>query len=124
MVYLSMRERQIMNIIYKRGKASVSDVKEEMPDSLNYSTVRALLRILVEKKFLKFEKEGQKYIYFPSTAKDRAAKNAIKDLLTTFFNDSIEKAVVALLEHGDTKLSEDEFEKLTGLINQAIEKDE
>lgn len=124
MAYLSMRERQIMNIIYKIGKASVSDVQEEIPDILNYSTVRALLRILVEKKFLKFKKEGQKYIYFPATAKARAAKNAIKDLVTTYFNNSFEKAVVALLEHDETKLSEDEFERLSELINHARKKEE
>lgn len=120
---LSRRERQIMSILYKRGKASVAEVQDDLPDKVNYSTVRALLRILVDKGHLKIESEGQKYIYYPVTPKENAAQNAIKDLIGTFFNDSVEKAVVALLEYDSSKLSQDDLKNLSDLINKAKEED-
>lgn len=121
---LSRRERQIMNIIYKRGKASGLEVQEDLPDRVNYSTVRALLRILVEKGHLKCETQGQKYIYYPLTSKENAAKHAMKDLVGTFFEDSVEKAVVALLEYDKSKLSDNDLRRLSELINKAREEED
>lgn len=115
--YLSKRESQIMNIIYKKVKASVSEVQEELPDKVSYSTVRALLNILVEKGLLKYEMVDKKYIYYLSTPKENAEKFAIKDLINTFYNDSVEKAVVALLEYDKESLTDDELDRLIDLIN-------
>lgn len=115
----SKRERQIMNIIYKKGCASVAEIQEELPDKVNYSTVRALLRILTEKKHLTCESQGTKYIYYPVVPKENAAKNAIKELMSTFFNDSLEEAVQGLLVYDGGNLSEEEINKLSELINNA-----
>lgn len=115
--YLSKRESQIMNIIYKKVKASVSEVREELPDNVSYSTVRALLGILVDKGLLKYETVDKKYIYYLSTPKENAEKFAIKDLINTFYNDSVEKAVVALLEYDKESLTDDELDRLIDLIN-------
>lgn len=115
--YLSKRESQIMNIIYKKVKASVSEVQEELPDKVSYSTVRALLNILVEKGLLKYEMVDKKYIYYLATPKENAEKFAIKDLINTFYNDSVEKAVVALLEYDKESLTDDELDRLIELIN-------
>jgi predicted transcriptional regulator len=115
--YLSKRESQIMNIIYKKVKASVSEVQEELHDKVSYSTVRALLNILVEKGLLKYEMVDKKYIYYLATPKENAEKFAIKDLINTFYNDSVEKAVVALLEYDKESLTDDELDRLIDLIN-------
>lgn len=115
----SKRERQIMNLIYKKGCASVAEIQEDLPDKVNYSTVRALLRILTEKNHLRCESQGSKYIYYPIVPKDSAAKNAIKELLSTFFNDSLEEAVQGLLGYDDVNLSEEEIDRLSELINKA-----
>ena len=115
--YLSKRESQIMNIIYKKVKASVSDVQEELPDKVSYSTVRALLNILVDKGILKYETVDKKYIYYLATPKENAEKFAIKDLINTFYNDSVEKAVVALLDYDKQSLTDDDLDRLIDLIN-------
>lgn len=115
--YLSKRESQIMNIIYKKVRASVSEVQEALPDKVSYSTVRALLNILVDKGLLKYETVDKKYIYFLATPKENAEKFAIKDLINTFYNDSVEKAVVALLEYDKESLTDDELDRLIDLIN-------
>ncbi|PKM95550.1 MAG: CopY family transcriptional regulator [Firmicutes bacterium HGW-Firmicutes-1] len=115
--YLSKRESQIMSIIYKKVKASVSEVQDELPDKVSYSTVRALLGILVDKGLLLYESVNKKYIYFLATPKENAEKFAIKDLINTFYNDSVEKAVVALLEYDKESLSDDVLDRLMDLIN-------
>lgn len=119
----SMRERQIMNIIYKKGSASAAEVHEELPDKVNYSTVRALLRILTEKEYLVCEKQGLKYIYCPVKPKENAAKEAISELLSTFFNNSLEEAVQGILEYDGASLSQDETDRLFELISKAKDDD-
>lgn len=116
---LSRREREIMDVIYRKEHANASEVQNEMSNSPSYSTVRALLKILEEKGYLKHEKKGQKYIYYPSIPKNRAIKSAIENLMNTFFNNSIEKTVAALLENNKSELTESDFKRLTDLIEMA-----
>jgi BlaI family transcriptional regulator, penicillinase repressor len=116
---LSRRERQIMDIIYERGQASVTDVHQAMPDRPSYSAVRALMRILEEKGHLKHRVEGIKYVYLPTRSHADAGKSAARRLVDTFFDGSIERAVAALIQASQTKLAPDELDRLTKLIRQA-----
>ena len=116
-VKLSRRERQIMNITYQRGHASVANVLENLPDAPSYSTVRALLRILEEKGHLTHQKEGPRYIYRPMQPRHQAGQSALKQIVQTFFDKSIEKTVAALVS--DAEVSEEELDRLSQLIEQA-----
>jgi predicted transcriptional regulator len=120
---LSRRERQIMDILYARGRASVAEVMESMVDSPSDSAVRALLRILEEKGHVKREEVGnRRYDFRPARPRNAAARGALRRLLHTFFDNSAEKAVVALLDASNTKLSEQELERLRQLIKEAQDK--
>ncbi|MCX7773005.1 MAG: BlaI/MecI/CopY family transcriptional regulator, partial [Clostridia bacterium] len=116
---LSRRERQIMDIVYRHGSVSAAEVQEELADDPSYSTVRALMRILEEKGFLKHKCDGQKYIYSPAVSKKNAMKQAVSDLLKTFFNNSVEQAVSALLESDASKLKNSDYDRLSQLIEKA-----
>ena len=116
-VKLSRRERQIMDIIYQHGQASVADVLENLPDAPSYSTVRALLRILEEKGHLTHQKDGPRYIYRPTQPRHQVGRSALKQVVQTFFDKSIEQTVAALVS--DTEVSEEELERLSQLIEQA-----
>ena len=116
---LSRRERQIMDIIYRRGKATVAEVLGDIPDAPSYSAVRALLRILEEKGHLRHEQQVRRYVFRPTVARDRARRTALKQLVRTFFEGSTEQAVAALLDLSAAKLSDAELDRLTGLIEQA-----
>jgi predicted transcriptional regulator len=113
---LSRRERQIMNIIYQRGHASVANVLDDLPDPPTYSTVRALLRILEEKGHLTHEKDGPRYIYHPTQPRHQAGHFALKQLVKTFFDKSIEKTVAAL--DFDADVSDEQLDRLSRLIEQ------
>ena len=113
---LSRRERQIMDIIYRRGKASVGEVMGDLPDPPSYSAVRATLRILEEKGHLKHEKQGPRYVFSPTLPREQARESALKQLLHTFFDGSVEQAVLALLESGASRLSESDLDRLARLI--------
>jgi len=115
---LSRRERQIMDIIYTRGRAGVADVVSELPDPPSYSAVRALLRVLEEKGHLKHKKDGARYIYLPTRSRHHAGRSAIRRVLQTFYDGSTEKAVAALLDASDSKLSPEELDRLARLIEQ------
>jgi predicted transcriptional regulator len=120
---LSRRERQIMDILYARGKASVAEVMADMHDPPSDSAVRALLRILEQKGHAKREEVGnQRYAFLPARPRESAARGALKRILRTFFDDSTEKAVVALLDASNTKLSQSELNRLLRLIEQAKKK--
>jgi predicted transcriptional regulator len=121
---LSRREREIMNIIYSKGRASASEVHEKLEEQPSYSTVRALLNILEKKGYLTHEIEKQKYIYCPVISKKKAVKSAIGNLLSTFFNNSVEQAVAALIEYDNKNLKESEIKKLSELINEARREDD
>lgn len=117
---LSRRERQIMDILYRMGSATAQEVREEMPDAPGYSAVRALLRILVEKGHVTYERTGPRYTYRPTVSKKKAERKAVKHLMRTFFDNSVEHAVAALL--GNTSLDEEELDRLSKLIEDAKKK--
>ncbi len=116
---LSRRERQIMDILYQRGKASATDVREAMPDAPSYSAVRAMMRVLEEKGHVKHQAEGLKYVYVPVVTRDKAKRSAVKHLLDTFFSDSPEQVVAALLDVSSTRLTQDELDRMAQLIERA-----
>jgi len=116
-VKLSRRERQIMDIVYQRGRASVADVLEDLPDPPSYSTVRALLRILEEKGYLTHKKDGKRYVYRPTQPRHQAGRSALKQIFQTFFDKSIEKTVMTLISDAD--LSDEELDRLSQRIEQA-----
>ncbi len=120
-VHLSRRERQIMDVVYRLGRVSAADVTAELPDPPSYSAVRALLRILEDKGHLRHTEEAGtgKYVYSPVRARDHAGKSALQRVVQTFFDNSAEKAVAALLDLADRDLSEPELERLAKLIEQA-----
>ena len=121
---LSRRERQIMDIVYRRGRASVADVLNNLADPPSYSAVRAMMRILEEKRYLRHEKEGARYIYAPVHPSENVGEAALKQVIHTFFDNSIEKTVAALLNVSDTGLSAEESERLAQLIEQAKQREE
>ena len=121
---LSKRERQIMEVIYRRRSASVKEVLQAIPSPPSYSAVRAMLNILEEKGFLKHRKEGRKYIYSPTIPHKRAMRSAVKQLLQTYFNNSIEEAVGALVEIDSKNLTDAEFDRLAELIERVRKAEE
>ena len=116
---LSRRERQIMDILYQRGKSSASEVLEAMPDPPGYSAVRAMLRVLEEKGHVRHQAEGLKYVYVPTVARDKAKRSAVKHLLDTFFKDAPEQAVAALLDVSSTRLTRAELDRMAEMIERA-----
>jgi predicted transcriptional regulator len=116
---LSRRERQIMDIIYSRGQATANEVLENLSDPPSYSAVRALLRVLEEKGHLRHTLDGQRYVYSPTVARERAKRSALHGVLQTFFGGSAEEAVAALLDISQERLSDDELKRMENLIKQA-----
>ncbi|MDQ3013651.1 MAG: BlaI/MecI/CopY family transcriptional regulator [Acidobacteriota bacterium] len=116
---LSRRERQIMDIIYSRGQATAADVQEGLPDPPGYSAVRAMLRLLEEKGYLKHEQDGPRYLFKPTLAREKARKSAMKQMLETFFDGSTEQAVAALLNLSKSKLGKEELDRLSQMIETA-----
>ncbi|MEM0969899.1 MAG: BlaI/MecI/CopY family transcriptional regulator [Verrucomicrobiota bacterium] len=114
----SRRERQILDVIYQKGSASVADVREGLADPPSYSAVRTLLTILVGKGFLQAEKQGQRYLYSPLESRVEAGKSAIKRVLDTFFRGSVEDTVTALIDSKDGDLTEEEVERLRQIIEE------
>ena len=117
--HLSRRERQIMDIIYNNGEATVSLVHQQMAEPPSYTTVRTLMRLLEEKGHLKHKQDGPRYIYLPTVPKTKAQQSALRQLMSTFFNNSPTQAVAALLDLESTKLSEDDIRELETLLKQA-----
>ncbi|HEX3877573.1 MAG TPA: BlaI/MecI/CopY family transcriptional regulator [Bryobacteraceae bacterium] len=116
---LSRRERQIMDILYQRGKASANDVRDAMPDAPSYSAVRAMLRVLEEKGHIRHQEEGMKYVYAPVIAAGKAKRSAVKHVLDTFFGGSPEQAVAALLDVSSSRLTNEELDRMAQLIEKA-----
>lgn len=106
-----------MDILYQRGKATASEVRETMPDPPSYSAVRAMLRILEEKGHTRHESEGLRYIYVPTIPRDKAKRSAVKHLLSTFFDDSPEQIVAALLDA--QRLTPAELDRMAQMIEKA-----
>ena len=116
---LSRRERQIMDIIYEMKEATAVQVLERLPAAPSYSAVRALLRVLENKGHLSHRQEGPRYIYSPLLPKDKASRSALRHLLKTFFDNSTEEVVAALLDISEEDLSEEDYRRLAGLIQKA-----
>ena len=116
---LSRRERQIMDILYQRGKSSASEVREAMPKAPSYSAVRAMLRVLEEKGHIKHQAEGLKYVYLPIVTRDKAKRSAVKHLLDTFFSNSPEQIVAALLDVSSTRMTREELDRMAEMIEKA-----
>jgi BlaI family penicillinase repressor len=120
---LSRRERQIMDILFRRGRASAAEVMTDLPDETTYSTVRTQLRVLEQKGHVRHEQEGVKFVYTPIVKRQAARKSALRHVVETFFDGSPEKAVAALLGGEATKLSGDELDRIADLIAKARKED-
>jgi len=114
---LSRRERQIMDVIYARGQATAAEVADAIPDPPSYSAVRALLRILEDKGYVRHEQQGLRYVFLPMVKRTSARRSALKELVRTFFDGSVEETVAALLDQ--RKLTAEELERLSALIERA-----
>lgn len=113
---LARRERQVMDILYRKGEATAQEVMEDMADPPTYSAVRALLATMMEKELISHRKDSRRYVYRPAVPEKKAKRSALKQLLSTFFDGKPEKLVAALLDPKDQQLSDDEIAKIRKLI--------
>jgi predicted transcriptional regulator len=116
---LTRREREIMDILYRRGRATAHEVLEDLPDPPGYSAVRALLRLLEERGHVKHSEDGQRYVFAPAVARGDARRSALAHVVKTFFAGSVEQAVVTLVESSRAKLSREELDRLSEIIDRA-----
>jgi predicted transcriptional regulator len=116
---LTRRERQIMDILYRDGEATVAEVVERLADPPSYSAVRATMNVLEEKGHIRHKQDGPRYVYLPAVPRDRARRAALNHLLQTFFDGSAENAVVALLQMTDSTLSASDFERMAAEVRKA-----
>ena len=117
---LGRRERQIIETVYRLGRATVAQVLAELPDPPSYSAVRGMLNLLEEKGHLRHEQDGLRYVYLPVVAPADASRSAMAHVVRTFFGGSPAEAATALFDLPDRKLSREELEQLSGLIRQAM----
>ncbi len=113
---LSRREREIMDVIYRSGRATAAEVLDQLAEPPSYSAVRALLRVLEDKGHLRHEEDGPRYVFLPTVPRERALQSALRQLLHTFFDGSTEQAVAALLDLSSARLSDAELQRLSQLI--------
>jgi predicted transcriptional regulator len=116
---LTRRERQIMDVLYRRTRATAAEVMGELPGEPNYSTVRTQLRVLEDKGHVRHEEEGGRYVYAPAVPRHAARKSALKHLVETFFDGSAEQVVAAVLGGEASRLSEEELDRVSALIDKA-----
>lgn len=116
---LSRRERQIMDIIYELEEATAAQVLELLPTPPSYSAVRALLKVLEDKGHLTHKQDGPRYVYKPVLPREEAGQNALKHLLKTFFDNSTEEMMAALLDISEEELSQKDYDRLSALIKNA-----
>ena len=116
---LSRREREMMDIIYRRGQATANEVLDEMTSPPSYSAVRATLRVLEQKGHLKHQNDGTRYVYRPTLNRDRARASALDHVLTTFFDGSVTNVVATLLDNPADDLAKEELDRLSELIEKA-----
>lgn len=116
---LGRRERQIMDVLVRRKRATAAEVLDDLPDPPSYSAVRGMLRLLEEKGYVKHEWDGPRHVYLSAVAPERLQRDAVRHLVETFFDNSTELAVVALLGQGDRELTPEQYDRLTKLIAHA-----
>lgn len=116
---LGKRERQIVEVVYQLAEASVSEVLNQLADPPSYSSVRAMLGLLVDKNVLKYRRQGKRYFYRPALAKEKASRSAMQNLLTTFFGGQATDAMVALLDLSAADMSDEDFERIKRLVQKA-----
>jgi predicted transcriptional regulator len=116
---LSRRERQIMDILFRRGRATAAEVLSELPGNPTSSTVRTQLRVLEEKGHVRHEEEGLRFVYMPAVSRSAAAKSALRHLVETFFDGSAEKVVAAVLGGDGTRVGEEELDRISQLVDKA-----
>ena len=116
---LSRRERQIMDILYKRGRATAAEVMQDLPGNPHSSTVRTQLRILEQRGHVRHEEEGLRFVYLPAVPRHAARRSALRHLVETFFDGSTERAVTALLGRDQAQLTDDELDRIAELIAKA-----
>jgi predicted transcriptional regulator len=116
---LTRREREIMDIVYRLGRATAQDVLDNLAEPPSYSSVRALLRLLEERGHVRHLQEGTRYVYLPAVSKRDARKKALQHLVATFFGGSVEEAMLALVDTSRSKLSSAELDRLAAIVEQA-----
>ena len=119
---LGKRERQIMEIVYRRGRASAAEVLEDLPDDPTYSSVRGMLRHLEGKGYLRHDRDGLRYVYLPTSPKREVRASALSNVVRTFFDGSVSTAVAALLQ--SKSLTREEHERLSALLDDALREEE
>jgi BlaI family penicillinase repressor len=117
--YLSRRERQIMDVVYRRKKATVSDVCDDLPDIPNYTAARVLMHLLEDKGLLKHERQGQRYVYYPTVSTRRARKSELKHVMQTFFDGSPRELMADLIDLSSRGMSKEEWDEIFGMIDEA-----
>ena len=115
---LTRRESQIMEIVYRRRRATVEEIRAELPDAPSPSAVRKLLDIMIERGLLGREYDGPRFVYFPAARLEQASRSALKQLIRTFFNDSPRSAMAALLDLTGDSLSDAEYRRLAALLKR------
>jgi predicted transcriptional regulator len=118
-VDLSRRERQIVDALFRLGRASAAEVRAQLPDAPSYSAVRALLRILEDKGHVRHEQDGPRYVYMPTVARESAKRSALRHLVQTFFEGSTTQAMSALLDSSASKISDAELDRLRRMLDEA-----
>jgi len=116
---LTRRERQIMDVLFRRGRATAAEVMDELPGEPSYSTVRTQLRVLEDKGYVRHQEEGLRYVYMPAVARTAARKSALRHLVDTFFDGSVESVVAALIGREGARLSDDELQRIADLVAKA-----
>ena len=120
---LSRRERQIMDVIHRRGRATVGEIQQELGGEATYSAIRSAMRLLREKEVIRHEHDGKKYVYLPVMPRNEARESALKHLVETFFSGSQAATVSAVLEMADTDLPDEELDRLEEIISRSREED-
>src|SRR6266498_4844099 len=116
---LSRRERQVMDILHRRSGATVAEIMADLPDPPTYSAVRSVLRILGEKELIKHREDGPRYVYYPAESTERARDDVLAHVVRTYFGDSPEQAVTALLRMSDVDIDDAEIARLRNTIRRA-----
>jgi len=121
---LTRRESQIMEILYRRRRASVEDVRAELPDAPGPSSVRKLLDIMIDRGLLEREYDGPRFVYFPAARVEQASRSALKQIIKTFFENSPGSAMAALLDMSSSSISDDEYKRLSALLKRGRKGDD